>query len=294
MKLLGKFNLLMVVVLGLGMSVAGVIAYRFLQQNAESQVMQQGRLMIAAALAMRTYTSKQIDPLLDWRAYHSERFIAQTIPFYSATELFNYLRASYPNYAYKEATLNPSNPRDRATDWQADVINMFRNHPNLEQFTGHRNTPYGESLFIAHPIQVQAPCLDCHGLPSRAPESIVRVYGRDNGYNWKNGEIVGAQIVSIPMSVPIAMAKRAFTTLVVSLAVVFILTLILLDVGLVLTVIRPVRRLSAMADEISKGNLNFPELPAKGADEVSELARAFNRMYRSLVKALQMLDSHQS
>jgi hypothetical protein len=59
--------------------------------------------MIAAALAMRTYTDKQIDPLLMWRAFHSERFVAQTIPFYSATELFNYLRVTYPNYAY-----NPS------------------------------------------------------------------------------------------------------------------------------------------------------------------------------------------
>jgi HAMP domain-containing protein len=293
MKLLGKFNLLLVVVLGLGMTTAGFIAYRFLQQNAESQVEQQGRLMIAAALAMRSYTDKQIDPLLMWRAYHGDRFIAQTIPFYSATELFNYLRRTYPNYAYKEATLNPTNPRDRATDWQADVINMFRNDPGRDELVGHRKTPYGESLFIAHPIKAQAACLDCHGLPSRAPASIVRVYGRDNGYNWKDGEVIGAQIVSIPMSVPKAMAQRAFTTLVVALAAVFILTLILFDVGLVLTVIHPVRRLSSMADEISKGNLNFPELPAKGADEVSELARSFNRMYRSLVKALQMLDSHQ-
>jgi HAMP domain-containing protein len=291
MKLLGKFNLLLVVVLGLGMTVAGLIAYRFLQQNAESQVEKQGRLMIAAALSMRTYTDKQIDPLLNWRAFHSERFIPQTIPFYSATELFNYLRVTYPAYTYKEATLNPSNPRDRATDWEADVINMFRNDPSRQELIGHRNTPEGESLFIAHPIKSEADCLECHSLPSKAPQSIIRVYGRDNGFNWKLGEIVGAQIVSIPMSVPIAMAKRAFTTLVVSLAAVFILTLILLDVGLVLTVIRPVRRLSLMADDISRGNLNFPELPAKGADEVSELARSFNRMYRSLVKALQMLDS---
>jgi hypothetical protein len=100
------------------MSVAGAIAYRFLQQNAESQVEHQGRLMIAAALAMRTYTDKQIDPLLMWRAFHSERFIAQTIPFYSATELFNYLRVTYPNYAYNprvacRVILDSDGPRRR-------------------------------------------------------------------------------------------------------------------------------------------------------------------------------------
>jgi HAMP domain-containing protein len=291
MKLLGKFNLLLIVILGLGMGIAGYVAYGFLQQNARSQVIQQARLMMGAALATRTYTSKQIGPLLDWRTYHTARFIAQTVPAYGATEVFNYLRATYPAYTYKEATLNPTNPRDRAVDWEADVIEAFRNDSNRKELIGERNTPEGESLFLAHPIKVAESCMQCHSLPSRAPASMIRVYGRDNGFDWKVGETVAAQIVSVPMSVPVAIAKHAFKTLVISLAAIFALTLILLDVGLVLTVIRPVRRLSGMADEISKGNLNIPELPAKGADEVSELARSFNRMYRSLVKALHMLDS---
>jgi protein-histidine pros-kinase len=55
-------------------------------------------------------------------------------------------------------------------------------------------------------------------------------------------------------------------------------------------VIRPVRRFSVMADEISKGNLDLPELPASGKDEISILAGSFNRMYRSLSKAIKMLD----
>jgi protein-histidine pros-kinase len=46
------------------------------------------------------------------------------------------------------------------------------------------------------------------------------------------------------------------------------------------------------ADEISKGNLEIPELPAEGKDEISTLARSFNRMHRSLVKAMSMLDRH--
>ena len=48
--------------------------------------------------------------------------------------------------------------------------------------------------------------------------------------------------------------------------------------------------LAAAADRISRGDLNVPELPATGKDEVSELTASFNRMYVSLVKALRMLD----
>jgi len=55
-------------------------------------------------------------------------------------------------------------------------------------------------------------------------------------------------------------------------------------------VILPVKRLCATADEISKGNLDVPELPVTGKDEVSALADSFNRMYRSLVKAIKMIE----
>lgn len=291
MRLLAKFNLLLIVVFGTGIGVAAYIAHGFLVQNARNQVIQQARLMMGAAGGMRTYTSKQIGPLLDSRQFHTGRFIPQTVPAYGATEVFSYLRKAYPAYTYKEATLNPTNLRDRATDWETDVIQMFRNHKSRTEVIGQRSTPEGESLFLAHPIEAAPSCLQCHGRPDRAPMAVIRVYGRDNGFDWKSGEVVGAQIVSVPMSVPITIANHAFRTLVLSLAGVFIVTLILLDLGLVAIVIRPVTRLSGMADEISKGNLNVPELPVKGSDEISQLARSFNRMYRSLVKAIQMLDS---
>ena len=37
------------------------------------------------------------------------------------------VRADHPDYTYKEAALNPTNPADRALDWEADFINNFRN-----------------------------------------------------------------------------------------------------------------------------------------------------------------------
>jgi len=76
-----------------------------------------------------------------------------------------------------------------------------------------------------------------------------------------------------------------------SLGGVALRTLLLLDLLMVIIVIRPATRLSAMAQEISKGNLDVPELPVKGNDEISQLARSFNRMYVSLAKAIRMLES---
>jgi hypothetical protein len=54
---------------------------------------------------------------------------------------------------YKEAALNPTNPRDRAVDWEADIINTFRNHPGAaKELVGERDTPTGRSLYLARPI----------------------------------------------------------------------------------------------------------------------------------------------
>ncbi|MGH9431419.1 MAG: c-type heme family protein [Terriglobia bacterium] len=292
MRLLWKFNLLLIIVFGGGIAIAGHIAHQFLQQNAQAQVVQQARLMMGAAGAMRTYTNQQVAPLLAEHQRHVRRFLPQSVPAYGATEIFNYLRAKYPAYTYKEATLNPTNLRDRAVDWESDVIETFRNHATKSELIGQRDTPEGESLFLAHPLKVADPsCLQCHSTPSRAPAAMIAVYGKDHGFDWKAGETVGAQIVSVPMSLPVKIADHAFTTLMISLAAVALVTLILLDVGLMMIVVHPVTRLSALADEISKGNLNVPQIPVKGGDEISQLARSFNRMYLSLVKAIQMLES---
>ncbi len=99
-----------------------------------------------------------------------------------------------------------------------------------------------------------------------------------------------AQIVSVPVSVPVAMADRAFRQFVTSLIAVAAVTLVLLDLVLYLAVIRPVSRFAALADEISKGNMDVPELPVKGSDEISVLAAAFNRMQRSLATAMKLLE----
>jgi protein-histidine pros-kinase len=292
MKLLAKFNLILGLVLGAGLVVAAAVSHQFLQNGAREEVLRQARLMIQAMQSARDYTSKQIKPLLVTQAEHQESFLPQTVPAFAATENFAQLRVSYPDYAYKEAVLNPTNPRDRAVDWEADIINEFRGHPGgPKERVGQRDTPTGPSLFLARPIQASQPCLECHSVPSEAPPAMLRRYGSNNGFGWQPNEIVGAQIVSVPMALPVRMANQAFETLVISLAAVFLASLILLDLLLLFAVVRPLRRLSTMADQISVGQVDMPELPASGRDEIAVLAGSFNRMRRSLDRAMKMLGS---
>jgi HAMP domain-containing protein len=290
MKLLTKFNLVFLLVFGAGMAVTGYLGYGLLRDNARQEVVQQARLIMDTMLSARNYTTKQIKPLLQNEQEHIRSFLPQTVPAYAATENFNYLKGAWPDYEYKEAALNPTNLRDRAVDWEADVINSFRDHPQQKLLVGERDTATGRALYLAKPITADPPCLDCHDTPRRAPASLVRHYGSANGFGWKEGEVIGAQLVSVPMSVPIQMADRAFRDLLIYLAAIFLVSMVLLDLLLLAAIVRPAGRLAAMADQVSTGNLNAPELPVKGKDEIATLASSFNRMRLSLVKALKLLE----
>jgi len=134
-NLLTKFSLIFIAVFGLGLALAGVVAYSMLQANARRQVEDWAKIMMETALAMRRYTSEQVKPALA-AAVQDKVFHRETVPAFGATEMFNYLREKYPDYSYKEAALNPTNPRDRAADWEGDIITNFRNHPEREIFAG--------------------------------------------------------------------------------------------------------------------------------------------------------------
>ena len=289
MSLLAKFNLILVLCFGIALVPAHLITKNLLEKNARSQVVQHARLMLQTALATRGYTNKQIKPLLAARL--DEEFLPQTVPAYSATEIFNTLHETHPEYTYKEATLNPTNPRDRTVDWEADVVNAFRSDPKLPEIIGERDAPLGRALYLARPIVVTDPgCLSCHTTPEATPASVVKRYGPNGGFGWKLNETIGAQIVTVPLALPLRMASDAHRAMLVSLVGVFLFLLLLLNALLWLFIIRPIRRLSHMADEVSTGNLDVPEVLFRSHDEVATLAGSFNRMRISLVKALKMLE----
>jgi len=290
MKLLAKFNLILLVVFGAGGLLIAWFAYSFLINNARREILDQAQLMVASAKAVRDYTADDVSPLVQQNPRHRVKFLAESVPFYAATSTFNRLRKSYPEFAYKEATLNPTNPEDRATDWEADVIQGLQDHPEQPQVVGERDTPTGRSLYLAQPIKTDASCLECHSLPAKAPHAMLATYGTANGFGWKLNQLVGAQIVSVPMSVPVQIARKAFLNLMVILVLTLLTCVLALDAAVYWFVIRPLRIVSDSGDRISKGEKDVPPLMVSGRDEIASVTTSFNRMRVSLAKALAMLE----
>ena len=287
-----KFNLALVVVFAIGFAASAYVSDRLLETNARDEVLRNAGLMMEAALSMRGYT---VGHVRDKLAQKDDEFFPESVPAFAATEMMSQLRKKYVDYFYKEAALNPTNPRHLADSWEADVVKQFRNDAGRTEVSGVRATPSGPSLFVARPFRIKDPaCLACHSTPEAAPVSMVKLYGGDKGFGWNLNEVIGAQIVSVPMSLPMANAKRAFHTFLLSLAAVFAALFVILNLMLYFLIVQPVRRISAAADRLSEGRTSMTEkahleLPESGKDEVALLARSFNRMrtnIESLVKAI--------
>ena len=206
-----------------------------------------------------------------------------------AKTLLTDLIALKGNQAHFDHTISTA---DRATDWETTIVGHFRNNPDTDELVGERAGAAGPSLYLARPIKItKGSCLVCHGAIKDAPPTMIAQYGEANGFGWSMGEIVGAQIVNVPMSIPLQRARSGFQTFMLLVAGVFVTVAVILNILLHVIVIRPVAKMSEIAREISLGNLDAPECEPKGKDEIASLARSFNRMRRSLVNAMNMLET---
>jgi protein-histidine pros-kinase len=284
-----KFNLGLLGVFLIAFVVAGALLDQQFVATARREALQDARIMLSAANAVREYTIREVVPLV---TRGDPNWIAPvTVPSYAAQTNFTAVRTDHPNFTYKEAALNPTNPADRAQDWEADMIHAFRNTPGLTELIGERSTPIGQSLTLARPITIRdEACLACHSTPDRAPHRMVEVYGSANGFGWRLGETVGAQLVSVPMSAPLAAAWSNLVTAMLTLLAVFLGLMLVLNLLLHAVIIRPVTRMASTATAVSLGQSgDVPDFEIKGRDEIAELGQAFTRMRRSLDQAVKML-----
>lgn len=287
-----RFNLLLLILFFSSVLISGVALSRVLEQKAENEVASKALALMETMTAVRSYTSTHINPLLADRLETELQFIPETVPAYSATEVFENLRKSkdYHNFFYKEAALNPTNLRDQADTFEANIVENFRQNPEVKETSDFRTLPNGKVFYIARPLAVtQKSCLRCHSTPEVAPRSQLATYGDENGFGWILNEIVAAQIISIPAEEVFTGVKQSLFLIMGILITVFTLVIIAINFLLTQTVIQPLKKMSYHAKQVSVGNMNN-DFEQTSHDEIGMIAASFNRMKSSLEIAMNMLD----
>src|ERR1700743_47110 len=120
MGLRTKLNLLLIGLAVLAIGAFALLSTPFLQSIARDEVLQRSRILMESAAGTRKYTSEEIAPILT--PMMKVKFYPQAVPAYAALRNFDLLKAQNAEYTYREPALNPTNPSNRAIDWEADII----------------------------------------------------------------------------------------------------------------------------------------------------------------------------
>src|SRR5262249_26263164 len=131
----------------------------------------------------------------------SSSFVRETVPAFSARTVFEQFRQVQGNfsYSYKEASLNPTNPGNKADGFEADLLQKFHGERATEQISGFRTIDDKRYFYVARPLVVNSQsCLSCHSDQTLAPKSLISTYGAKNGFGWRLNDIIATQVIYVP------------------------------------------------------------------------------------------------
>jgi hypothetical protein len=287
LKLGPKFTLILLVVFVAGIIVTGVVLWEALQSRAQAEMTSKAELLITAMNAVRKYTSVNVDPLLADKLASQKSFISETVPAFSARQVFENLRKDkgYGNFFYKEATLNPTNLRNKADDFESELVARMRKEPDVASSSGFRMRDNEWVYYTARPLAVgSATCLTCHGDPQQAPASLLASYGTEHGFGWKLNDIVATQILYGPAQEVLDATRRAFLQVMAIVVGLLAVVLVLINVLLARDVIGPIAVMAGLAQKISADEMVADDLKSAGLvsiakrfDELGQLASRCSR-----------------
>ncbi|MBV9386097.1 MAG: DUF3365 domain-containing protein [Chroococcidiopsidaceae cyanobacterium CP_BM_ER_R8_30] len=290
-KIANKFNLLLILVFIGSILISGAALSSLFKQRAQDEVTSKAEVLIQTMSSVRDYTTDDIIPLLKPKLATSSAFIPETVAAFSAIKVFENFRKNktYKDFFYKEAAINPTNLRDKADNFETELINSFRQEPTTKEISGFRNLPIGNAFYIARPLVIEEQsCLQCHSTPEAAPKSQLATYGTQNGFGWRLHQVIATQIIYVPASKVFESAQRSWFLVMGILFGIFAIVIVVMNLLLKRVVIKPITKMARLAQAVSTGKANS-DFEQKTSDEIGILAAAFNRMKSSLEIAMKLL-----
>ncbi|BAY81390.1 sensor protein [Calothrix parasitica NIES-267] len=295
MKIETKVNLALIIIFIFGILINGVLLSNVLEQKTQKEIHSKAMTLMALNNSIGEYTNKRLQPLLIKKMEENPNiFIPEAISSFSVREIFGTFRSNpgYADYFYKDATLNPTNLRDKADDFETEIINRFRlSESNKTSLSGYRTILGTKLYYTAKPFSINnKSCLRCHTTPEKAPKSQLAIYGTENGFGWKLNEILGIQIIYIPAEQIIEYAHRLFVIIIGIITMIFAAMVITVNLFLKRAILKRIKKIARVVNQVSIGNLHV-NLDKQKTDEIGNVAESFYRMKSSLEIAMGMLSN---
>lgn len=273
-----------------GLSIAGYISFKLEARQAREEVKLKADMLLETALAVRSYTVDEVAPALlnksgDSSNNSSHEFHPAQVPSFAAQNAMQRLATKFPDYRYRESSLNPTRLSDRASDWEVGLLRQFEADVQQKELVGETGSGKNQRFYVARPIRMSsAACLQCHSVPAAAPAAMLAKYGPLNGFGWKMGEVVGLQLVEVPTAPARDKAFNSVLVTVGSLSAVFVLTAAIFLMLLRRHVTHPLAALTKVAHAASL------EDRATGAAESAQIPGEFGDLHQAILRLRASVD----
>ncbi len=168
-------------------------------------------------------------------------------------------------YRFRLASLNPLNPENQPDGFEREALNLFREKQLGEtyRFAGYDGRQYFQYMV---PLYMEQRCLKCH---TRKEDSV--------------NAIGGGLSVILPIDKLLSATRKNHLKLAAAGSGLIFLTIFTLFILMRRFVIKPLKSLEEIADEIGKGNLDA-RVNLNTGDEFEKLGHRFNTMAQRLAK----------
>ena len=267
-----------------------------MKQRALTEAESKARILLDRNLATHTYFTHNLKPAL-FGLTDSIRDDAYFEPIwmssaYAVRKIEQYFKSLNPaEHYYKECAINARSPENEADQREKAFLEELNADPELMKRSDVQ-TMNGETHFVV--LQrgevMKETCLRCHGTPREAPGGLVGRYGPHRSFGRKEGDVISAVSIRVPLSEAYGEANQ----LSVRLSAYFLALLISLFGVLYWRsnrlIFRPLSAIREKALLISNHKEHLGEtIPLPEGSELKELAMAFNAMSGDLRLRLDQL-----
>ena len=290
-RLLTKINLTIVAILLAFFALSTWLNYRQQRAVTIEEAVEKARIVAFEAIQAREYLSRQ---LKDGKVQLSaERY--GLIPVVASNRI-GQLVAKDLDYRIRQVSDRFRNPQNAPDAFESRVLQRFRSNPELHEDYAVTKVD-GEPVFrYLQAFSADASCLECHGRPEDAPPFIKSLFPpeKDQAYNYRIGDVIGAASVSIPMDRLERQVAANLRREILYSGGIFLALVTCLGLLTRLAVTRPLAQLGGAMGQIIRTGRYQEKISRRSRDEIGVLIDAFNEMIEHLgEKTRHLEDSEQ-
>lgn len=280
-----QFNIVLISLYLLSLLIMLPLIYYTTSKEVYTAANKELSLLVDMVQSVRTYIRKDVRPELFKRNVLHAPAVSSTV---ATRHVAAHFRKLQPQYYIKTASDNPLNLDNRPQPLEQEILEYFRKNSEQKVITREGDIKGQRYLVSSRPSISKDNCKLCHDSPETAPEAIVKVYGKDSGYGYKVGEVVGVSIVGVPLSNVTVVAVKRGLLLIGLLTFLFTLVVVIINGLVKKKILNPLEELSVASQAISRGALDR-SIKQHSNDEIGKLAHSIELMRRSLKEVMERL-----